>query len=304
MMKLSKRESILLSILVATFILFIYLKFLIFPQRLHIEALQLQKTERAEEYSSMQTLLLSEASYDKEILALKEEYNNRINEFFPLLNQEDIIIILNEMLIDNSIKATKMNFTEAKEELISNNDHANSSGEAEAENKNIINVMSINFHYSSDYEALMGFFVNLRDYHKKIIVDSFTINQTDDGKLMGDIRLDFYWLPHLEKEPIDTIIYSFENNSKKANPFAFYVGYRKDAEDPTREETFIDSDVLNENPSDMEHIEYLVQKDDTLYSISLHFYNNLKGAEDIILYNNIKDRNYIEEGEILFIPLK
>ncbi|MTI70164.1 MAG: LysM peptidoglycan-binding domain-containing protein [Firmicutes bacterium] len=200
-MTLTKRERILVSILIVIIVLAGYFKVLILPQLEKIDELKTSVKAYNEKIPDMNELNNSISSVNKEYDKLSLEFEGYNNKYFSDLHQDEIIFIISEILNKTDLNIQSINFSESKEEKIDENN---------------IKVVTVNLPYSGKYNSLKNLLLNIESYHKMIMVNDLSINKDKDN-VNGNISLDFNCIDILNKEKLVT----WSNENGNVNPFDF-----------------------------------------------------------------------------------
>lgn len=110
-MKLSKREKVLICILIITLIIYAAYKIIPAADMFNMEELRAEYNLKSSEYNNMSQNILLKNKYEEDVNALSEEINN-LNVISDL-QQHQVIVLLNSYLVNNNIDANSINFTDA-----------------------------------------------------------------------------------------------------------------------------------------------------------------------------------------------
>lgn len=228
-MVLSRRERALVFILATIVLAASYYKFLITPFRSNLIQLTYDKEEKEFQCNEMQQKLQSTATLDRDLQILNNEVSDLAGVYFGNLQQEDIILLLNDFIIDSSIRILSINFMEARRELLVEVEEESS--EESSQNQPSADIHPIQVNYEGDYEGVINFLKNIREYEKKIIINNLSINNNYNGLLSGDILMDFYTLDEVNKYySMESSILHYgqdtvSNEDKINNPFDAYEAF-------------------------------------------------------------------------------
>ena len=251
-MKLNKREKTLVFILLAILVVTICYKFLIIPFRDNLTQLTNSRLEKRLQYQQMQQKLQSKATLEGDKQRLNNEILNFAELTFGNLYQEDIILLLNDFIIDSNIKIPHINFLEPAKEILAE-EVDDEGSEDTAKNPPTATVHSVQVNYEGDYDGLISFLKKIREYEKKIIIDSLNINNNNNGLLSGNVLLDFYTLNEVNKYIViegNGFQYEGENLLKaneRSNPFNEYEIFVQEEETDEELDSGVDinADIKN-----------------------------------------------------------
>ncbi len=228
MMKMTKRESILIIILVSLVLSWIYYKFVYIPQS-----------------NKLYDLKNSEALYSQRLeemndnISLKDELNNTLTDldskisvisskYFSDIKQEEIIYILSKFIQQSNINIPSISFSQFKNEKISDVD---------------ISIISAIIPFKGKYNQLANFLESINGYKKKIIINNINISNNEDGDIIGDIQLDFYSIPEEFSSQQNLITWNDNSDNTKENPFEIFPEYQYEI----TKEVFLENSKVSEN---------------------------------------------------------
>ncbi|AOR24625.1 pilus assembly protein PilO [Clostridium taeniosporum] len=152
------------------------------------------------------------------IKQMTEEYNNEINKII----EKNTSTLSSDVPKDNS-----------KESF--DNDKGNSNN-----NKNNVEQIKLELNFLGSYSSLNTFLNSIRNYERKIMVNSITISEKTLDKVTGTINLEVYAIPKINDDLEKYLNWTVNNTYGKASPFSLdgAVG------DVTSESDNLDSDFL------------------------------------------------------------
>lgn len=221
MIKLTKREKILIIVLIVVIFFAAYYQFVFRKQISKMK--ELQKIRQDNELQ-----INKEANNQILIKKLQSDLNNKnikiqngMGKFFPSIIQEKIILILNEAIIDSNIKVQSISFSQpdieklSKEENLEKNkaenenyiksiideyksqDKGNSSEKKDNESKEDnktkeeiqLNVekMTVNISYRSSYESIIEFIHIIKNYKNTIVISNISMGSGQDETTENEI---------------------------------------------------------------------------------------------------------------------
>ncbi|MGB4439112.1 MAG: hypothetical protein WBJ13_07800, partial [Sedimentibacter sp.] len=110
-MKLSKREKVLIFILIIAVIGYAAYKFLPSTELFNLDALKEEYSQKSDVYDTMSQNILLKSKYEEKAQTLSDEINN-LNVISDI-QQENIIVFLNNYFANNNIDANNISFTDA-----------------------------------------------------------------------------------------------------------------------------------------------------------------------------------------------
>ncbi|QXM06006.1 hypothetical protein [Crassaminicella indica] len=87
-----------------------------------------------------------------------------------------------------------------------------------------LDVITVTLPFHATYEHFMLFLKKIREYKRKIIINTININNMTNEKLSGIIILDFYSL-HNEQYKDENFTVLYKNQAIKENPFEHFKAY-------------------------------------------------------------------------------
>jgi type IV pilus assembly protein PilO len=233
-MKLSKREKVLIFVLIITLIVYAAYKFIQTTDIFNLEALRTEYSQRMLEYNSMSQNILLKSKYEENVQTLSEEINN-----LPVisdLQQEQLIVFLNSYFAKNNIDASNVSFTDASvvsmshipeprepkiigslETLMNDIDSisANTQPAVESSSENAessaassestdnaqqqlemsIKSISVNISFESTYNDMIKFIDAIQNNSVDISITNINIVAPGGNVLQGTMILNFYEVP-------------------------------------------------------------------------------------------------------------
>lgn len=253
-MKLSNREKILLISLCVLILIIGYYQFALSPQLKRVEKLRLE----AENYKSRIDKVKRDISPESKIHKDYKIMNSKIilasKDLFPELIQEKYITILDKMLKDTEVNAASITFTNEElatiDDYISedtdNNyllnqfvdeyhgehnkknpkeDNQKKSEDITEKNKVQVEKMSAAISFKGNYDNIIKLIKGIEDFDKKILIKSISLNQDEEGLMIGNIGLDFYAVPKIYNKDENYLNWNIQNTYGRKNPFKPFTGY-------------------------------------------------------------------------------
>lgn len=258
-MKISNREKIMLFILGIAVIAFGYYNFIYLVQTNRIEEKLKEEMEVKQKYERANITIdtLEDKKNDVDLLTVKVEGESK--PFYPIINEEHIILELDKLLKDNDLvgkikfepiasgsveKADKTSQTLAESSLQSivdkykNSEDSNSSDKndttnnSESNNKNNSNAdkskdekkdtlqyVKIQVTFEGSYDGLYKMLTTIRENERKIVVNSIKLSSDATKGIKGTLNLEIYSVPKISDEIEDYLKWDFNNTYGKDVPF-------------------------------------------------------------------------------------
>lgn len=245
-MKLNKREKILVIISGALLIGFVIYNFILSPQFVKLNDLQVKAAELDKNVYDSRTSIDSIKLLDEKINDKTNEILGSTKELFPSLQQNEIIILLDNFIKKSNITIQGINFSEIGLSPIENKE-IDANKQEDSKFKNIINQykdlikdnkklveenseknteeeeiaienISVTIMYTGSYYELTNLLSYIESYDKSIIVRGLTVIQ-DEAGVSGNIVLDFYGIPKIDELEDEFIEQPNNQINGKDNPF-------------------------------------------------------------------------------------
>jgi type IV pilus assembly protein PilO len=223
-MKISKREMILIGILLLVSTFYLVNKYVINSFNGELKALQTQKDNLTAQLQKINEIKSTTSSEKDTLEKQVDEINDSTKKLFPELKYDKITVILNQMFTASNLLCESMTFSdvtsvnlqepaaqtsESKENDInklvddyfkvvgSNNESNSEKKETTAINtsKAEISKLSVTLSFRGKYSELTNFIKALEDYEKFMIINNITIASSEKGQVGGVLNLDLYAIP-------------------------------------------------------------------------------------------------------------
>lgn len=211
--QLSKNEKALLTILGAVILFWISYKFIYIPQNEKLEALKLKRAEYELAIEDINTTLRKENAIKTEWHDLNIEKERVVSNYFPTLDQPQIIYLLNELIAHENVNIEDISFT--RPEI------------TEFEGFQV-NSMDIAIPYSGNYLGIMDVLESINGSSRKIMVDNLSMDANAENTLSGNMSLRVYSLDGIVDSDPNVIYVDTSLNQKKENPFKVYADNNED----------------------------------------------------------------------------
>ena len=229
-MQLTKREKIMVLILLFFISGYFLFKYVVTPQ---ISELSSLKADMADWEGKKQALAVVDTTitkYNDQKLDLETMIQAVGNNYFASLGeQEESIIVLNELLLKTGLKDFAISFSKLTT-YAQQSAQAKAGTKAEAaktkDNKTSPLVQTVKLSYEGTYESVWKALRAIWNFNKFIQVNSISMNQDPQkaGILAGDIELSMIDFSELTQVSNTMVEWSESGTFRKADPFAATAG--------------------------------------------------------------------------------
>ncbi len=278
-MKLSNREKLLLAVLLVIGLGYLYYSFLLTPQLQKVSQVTESLTQKRQDMQFSQI----EADPNNRLYTDYKGLNAKISamtiNYFPVINQEKIILILEQMFKEAGLNIPVVTFTEPGLDIpeetsgsvfpeqpkdpilqriideVNGKAQENKTEEtaAQQEKQGIqLAHMNATVAFEGGYFEVLKFMNLIENYEKNIVIKSINMTATADKQLTGNINLDFYAIPKLNKQQDAAYLkWDIYGVYGKDNPFAAISANTggTSAVQPKAEFTLITSPIMSDLPS-------------------------------------------------------
>lgn len=204
-MRLTKREKLLLGLLIFAALFYVSYRFFVVNQTAEIETAQMELSMLDAQVARLSTLEDEEQQLDQEIGLVKAQQDEIKSEYFSLIEeQEEVILLLNEFLLNPDVSATSISFTPPALETV---------------DEVPLSSMNVTVSYDATYPSLINLLRSVWQFDRKILVSNINMNAAEEGRLNGNLQVNLYDFAHLTDE-LDSLFMWFEQMEVKTNPFA------------------------------------------------------------------------------------
>lgn len=207
---LTKSEKTLLVLLGIVVVFYLSSSFILTPQAEKVSSLNAEIVTLDNQIADMNNTIKKEDNIKKEWKMLHRERDEILKNYFPVLDQAQIIYLLNDLIVDDRVNISDLNFTNPSEEKL---------GEMAVQN------MSISLPYSGSYDGTMNIIKSLGSSPRRIVVDNLTMDREGDSNLSGNITLKIYSLEGIAKTDPDVIHVETVDGDREGSLIASYDGY-------------------------------------------------------------------------------
>lgn len=204
--KLTKREKILMALLLFAIFFYGYVHFLVNPQLAKLNELKIEKQAYEVEIKKLEDASALEKQLDDTIMTLNQQISLISNNYFTNTEQEEIILLLNEFLNNPDIKTSSISFTPPVTSVL---------GE-----EHQVNLTSATLAYEGSYETLMELLSSIWNFEKQIIVENINISKNEQSLVTGNLLLNFYNLGNLTDQTDALFEWYTDEEFRKENPFS------------------------------------------------------------------------------------
>ena len=154
-------------------------RFLLVPQTEKIRSLETEIAELDNQITDMQNMIKKEDTIKKEWEMLHRERDEILKNYFPVLDQAQILYLLNDLISDEMVTISELSFSTPEEETI---------GEMPVKN------MSISVPYRGTYDGTIEVVKALSSSPRRIVVDNLLMERGSDSEITGNMSLKIYSL--------------------------------------------------------------------------------------------------------------
>lgn len=209
---LTKSEKFLLIILGLVLLIWVSFRFVLTPQADKIVALQDEKVELDNRLMDMNNTLKKEDKIKKEWEVLHVERDQILANYFPSLDQSQIIYLLNDLVKDDRVNVSDYNFDRPSSEKVGEMD---------------VRQMGISVPFDGTYDGIVNIVKTINASPRRILVDSLSMDRKDDKELGGNMALKVYSLEGLADVDPKVIQVAEVNNSYEGSLFGAYKDYKE-----------------------------------------------------------------------------
>lgn len=202
--QLSKREKVLISLLIIIMLIWAIYKLAITPQIEKLNEIRDKKIEYQNKILEFNKILRRENEIKKEWEELNNERQEILSKYFPTLDQSQIIYLLSALAADENIIISDYNFSRKEFEEF---------GDFQVKN------ISVAMPYSGDYNGVINFISSLKNNQRKILIENLTMDKVNKEEINGIISLKIYCLDGVT-ETENKVSYIEVPQIKKNNPFS------------------------------------------------------------------------------------
>lgn len=207
---LTKSEKTLLTLLGIAVVIYFSNRFILTPQAEKVSALQTEIVQLDNSINDMNATIKKEDTIKKEWEMLQRERGEILKNYFPVLDQAQIIYLLNDLVTDDNVDINEFNFSNPSDETM---------GELAVKN------MSISVPYSGTYDGTMKVVKALGESPRRIVVDNLLMDRADDANVSGSMSLKIYSLEGIAETDPEVIKVETAENTGEGSLIASYDGY-------------------------------------------------------------------------------
>lgn len=207
---LTKSEKTLLTLLGIVVVVYLSSRFILTPQAEKVSSLKTEIVTLDNQIVDMDNTIKKEDSIKKEWEMLNRERNEILKNYFPILDQSQIIYLLNDLIEDDKVVINQLGFSEPSSEKI---------GEMSVKN------MMISIPYSGSYDGTIEVIKSMGLSPRRIVVDNLNMDRGSDAQLSGSMSLKIYSLEGIAKTDPEVIHVETADGSREGSLFSSYEGY-------------------------------------------------------------------------------
>ncbi|MFA9422834.1 MAG: hypothetical protein ACERLG_04615 [Sedimentibacter sp.] len=206
----TKSEKILLTLLGIVIIVYFSNRFILVPQSTKVSSLKTEIVELDNKIADMNATIKTEDSINKKWDLLNRERDEILKNYFPVLDQAQIIYLLNDLIKDDKIAVSQFSFGDPTSETL---------GEMNVED------MIVTVPFNGSYDGTIDVIKSMGLSPRRIVVDDLNMSKGSDSELVGSMSLKIYSLEGIADTDPDVIPIETANGSKEGSLFASYAGY-------------------------------------------------------------------------------
>lgn len=207
---LTTSEKVLLVLLAIAIILYVGNRFILIPQAASINDLENQKVDMSMRINEMNATLRREPEIKKAFEELEIERNQILNNYFPTLDQSQIIYLLNDMLPMEEVEISNLDFSRPVTESLNQIDVRN---------------MAISLPFNGPYSEVLKLVKSIESSPRRMMVDSITLDRESDDLMAGSMNLKVYSLEGLAETDPNVIFVQIPYNSNEKTLFNSFENF-------------------------------------------------------------------------------
>ncbi len=207
---LTKSEKVLLTLLATVLVVYLSNRFILLPQAEKVSSLETDIVVLDNQIADMTSTIQKEDNIKKEWEMLNRERDEILENYFPILDQAQMIYLLNDLIENDKVTISELSFSSPGQETM---------GEMAVQN------MSISVPYSGSYDGTMEVVKALGASPRRIVVDSLSMARGNEAELSGNMSLKIYSLEGIAETDPDVIPIEIAEGSRDGSLFASYEGY-------------------------------------------------------------------------------
>lgn len=229
-MKLTRREKLLVTILLFCLASYLLFRYVVTPQHAQLEVLRADLAAWEEKKQALDIIDQTVARYGQQQEDLTNQIQTIGNNYFSSLSQEEeSVIVMNDLLQDAELKDISLSFGPLETGLPDGAASAAVASAAAASTPTDSSgplVQKVQLTYSGSYDSLWKALGNFWNFQKCIQVDSITIGPDADGSRLvtGEIDLSLYDLSQITQLGKNMVIWSDNGQFRRSNPFQNVTG--------------------------------------------------------------------------------
>lgn len=207
---LTNSEKVLLILLGIVVVVYLSYNYILTPQAAKVSNLKTEIIDLDNQIVAMNETIKKEDHIKKEWEMLHRERDEILKNYFPVLDQPQIIYLLNDLITDDKVAINEFSFSNPGDETMGNM---------------AVRNMSITVPYSGSYDGTMEVVKALGTSPRRIVVDSLYMDRGSDEQLSGSMALKIYSLEGIAQTDPEVIFVETADSSGEGSLFASYDGY-------------------------------------------------------------------------------
>lgn len=203
---LSKREKILTTIFLVSFILWISYNLVLKPQAEKVEVLEEKGLQLDNEISNINKILEEEEDMRMQLTDINTDNLTTENSYFPTLDQTQIIYYIEDIFNSSGLKILDMIFSQPELEIMD-----------ELE----VQYLTIAIPFKGEYRDILTAINYLNNGPFKVIMETLSLKDLNKQSIEGETSLKVYSLENIIDNPksIDLAPREIEEDYKGFDPF-------------------------------------------------------------------------------------
>lgn len=209
---LSQKEKILLLLLFTLSVYFLTNKYIYLPQGEKIDKLKAEKLKHEEMITENNRIIKNEKFIIEKEKKLSEERDIILSNYFPVIDQSQIIYLLDELLLEKKVDISSFSFS--KPSIIKLNDRE-------------MGKMDIQAPIEGEFDDIIHVLEAIEKSPRKILFNSLSFSRSEESdNLNGKINLNVLSLEGIV-DADGEVIYVESVDLDRDNPFKIYENYSR-----------------------------------------------------------------------------
>ncbi len=204
---LTKSEKILLGLLLLVVLVWVSNRFIFQPQAAKLTSLEAEKADYELQIIDINDTLKSEEKIRDQWDELDKERSQILSQYFPTLDQSQIIYLLNDLINEENFNVDDLSFSRPTTAKL---------GEMDVRN------MEASFPFEGGYNGVIDILNSFQTSPRRILIDSLSIDSSESDDLSGSMALKIYSLEGIAETDPNVIFVETADGSGDSLPFESY----------------------------------------------------------------------------------